>query len=159
MPLMGIHPDEIARAHAINLLYQFWIHTELIDDLGPLEEILSTPSHHRVHHGSNLDYLDTNYGGILIIWDRLFGTFAREQRQTDPVRYGLLSNINTYNLAIAELHEAMGIARDIRERGSVGLALQTLFRPPGWKPGDASDTVVELKKRAAAHTHQHAPAA
>ena len=150
MPLawIGFTPDEIKRASSINLLYQFWIHTELIDDLGPLEEVLSTPSHHRAHHGSNLAYLDTNYGGIFIIWDRLFGTFAREDREQDPVRYGLIKNIESFDLLEAEFHEAKAILQDIRDRGGLKAAVETLLRPPGWRPGDDSDTVAGLKRAA-----------
>ena len=80
LALLGFPPWMILTAQAWSLLYQFWLHTEAIDRLGPLEWILNTPSHHRVHHGKNVPYLDKNHGGILIIWDRLFGTFAREER-------------------------------------------------------------------------------
>lgn len=94
LALIGIHPTLIAQARGINLLYQYWIHTDTIGRLGPLEEVLNTPSHHRVHHGSNPQYLDRNHGSILIIWDRLFGTFERED---EPVVYGLTKKIDTFN--------------------------------------------------------------
>ena len=91
----GFPPEKVHRAGQLNLLYQFWIHTEAIDRLPePIELVFNTPSHHRVHHGSNRQYLDKNYGGILIVWDRLFGTFEKEVRR---VRYGLTKNITTYN--------------------------------------------------------------
>ncbi len=93
---LGIRPSLIEQARGINLIYQFWIHTEVIQSLGPLESVLNTPSHHRVHHGANRQYLDRNHGSILIIWDRLFGTFERED---EPVRYGLTKNIDTFNPA------------------------------------------------------------
>jgi sterol desaturase/sphingolipid hydroxylase (fatty acid hydroxylase superfamily) len=148
MAMIGITPEEIEETHAINLLYQFWVHTELIDNLGPFEEIFSTPSHHRAHHGSNLRYLDTNYGGIFIIWDRLFGTFEREDKAADPVRYGLISNVGSFRIVDAEFHEAIAILKDIKERGGVANALKTLFNPPGWAPGPDSQTVAELRQRA-----------
>src|SRR6476661_8169716 len=94
LALLGIRPGLIAQARGINLLYQYWIHTDSIASLGPLEEVVNTPSHHRVHHGSNQQYLDRNHGSILIIWDRLFGTFEREG---EPVVYGLTKNIDTFN--------------------------------------------------------------
>src|SRR5690606_37534222 len=92
LPLLGFRPEMILVAKSISLLYQYWIHTELIDRLGPFEWIFNTPSHHRVHHGSNPRYLDRNHGGILIVWDRLYGTF---QEESEPVDYGLTTNIET----------------------------------------------------------------
>ncbi len=94
--LAGISPELVATARGVNLLYQFWIHTETIGRLGPTEAVLNTPSHHRVHHGSNRQYLDRNHGSILIVWDRLFGTFEPED---EPVVYGLTKDIKTFNPA------------------------------------------------------------
>jgi sterol desaturase/sphingolipid hydroxylase (fatty acid hydroxylase superfamily) len=110
MARMGIRPALIAQARAINLLYQYWIHTETIGKLGPAEEVLNTPSHHRVHHGSNPQYIDRNHGSILIVWDRLFGTFERED---EPVIYGLTKNVGTYNPAVVITHEYRDILRDV----------------------------------------------
>ena len=95
LPLLGFHPLVIAGAGAIATIYGFWTHTQLIDKLWkPLEFVFVTPSHHRVHHGSNLEYVDKNYANLLIIWDRIFGTFAEEKR---PIQYGLIKNIETFN--------------------------------------------------------------
>ena len=96
LALVGVRPPMIEQARALNLIYQFWIHTEAIRTIGPLERVLNTPSHHRVHHGSNRQYLDRNHGSILIIWDKLFGTFEPE---VEPVVYGLTRNIDSYNPA------------------------------------------------------------
>jgi sterol desaturase/sphingolipid hydroxylase (fatty acid hydroxylase superfamily) len=116
---------------AISLLYQYWIHTEAIDRLpAPLEYIFNTPSHHRVHHGSNPEYLDRNHGGILIIWDRLFGTFAPERAR---VRYGLTTNIRTFKPHVIAFHEWIAMARDARRAPTWRAALGYLLRPPGWR--------------------------
>jgi len=142
LPLLGFDPVMILTAQAISLVYQFWIHTEHIDRLGPIEWIFNTPSHHRVHHGSNVEYLDRNHGGILIIWDRLFGTFEKERA---PVNYGLTTNIDTYNPVRIAFHEWAAMVRDARATGTLRGAAETLVRPPGWKPGDASLTSRELR--------------
>ena len=107
---MGFRPDVIETARGVNLLYQYWIHTETIPKLGPVEEVFNTASHHRVHHGSNRQYLDRNHGSIFIIWDRLFGTFERED---EPVRYGLTKNIGTYNPVRIATHEHVDILKDV----------------------------------------------
>ena len=103
-------PQLIETARGVNLLYQYWIHTEAIRKLGRAEDVLNTPSHHRVHHGSNAKYIDRNHGSILIIWDRLFGTF---QREDEPVVYGLTKNIDSYNPARIATHEHADILRDV----------------------------------------------
>jgi alkylglycerol monooxygenase len=111
LPLLGFPPLMILTAHAISLLYQFWLHTEAVGRLGPLEWVLNTPSHHRVHHGSNPQYLDRNYAGILIVWDRLFGTFEPEGER---VRYGLVTNIETFNPVTIAFHEWHAMLCDVR---------------------------------------------
>ena len=117
---------------AVSLIYQFWIHTERIGRLpAPFEFVFNTPSHHRVHHGSNELYLDRNYGGILIVWDRLFGTF---QGETERVRYGLTQNLRTLKLHRVAFHEFAAIARDVRGAGSWRERLGYMFRGPGWSP-------------------------
>jgi sterol desaturase/sphingolipid hydroxylase (fatty acid hydroxylase superfamily) len=125
-------PWMIFLALAWNLLYQFTLHTEVVDRYPrPIEWVFNTPSHHRVHHGSQEQYLDRNYGGILIIWDRLFGTFEPEGER---VRYGLTTNIETFNPVRVAFHEWIDLWRDVRRaptwRARVGHAL----RPPGWQP-------------------------
>jgi sterol desaturase/sphingolipid hydroxylase (fatty acid hydroxylase superfamily) len=129
LSLLGVQPELIAQARGVNLLYQFWIHTETIDRLGPLEEVLNTPSHHRVHHGSNQRYIDRNHGSILIIWDRLFGTF---QREDEPVVYGLTKNIDTFNPIRIAVHEYVDIFRDVARSRNWADRLSFVFRGPGW---------------------------
>ncbi len=131
LPLVGFHPLMILTSQSINLVYQFWIHTERIDRLHPaFEFVFNTPSHHRVHHGSQQQYLDRNYGGILIVFDRLFGTFEPE---VERVRYGLTSNIETYNPLRVAFHEYGAIWRDLRRPDlTAAQRLGVVFRGPGW---------------------------
>jgi len=129
LALLGIRPDLIAQARAVNLLYQYWIHTDMIERIGPLEEVLNTPSHHRVHHGSNPQYLDRNHGSILIIWDRLFGTFERER---EPVVYGLTKNIATFNPIRVASHEHVDMLRDVAHARTWRDRLSFVLRGPGW---------------------------
>jgi sterol desaturase/sphingolipid hydroxylase (fatty acid hydroxylase superfamily) len=129
MAWLGFRPRVIENARAINLIYQFWIHTEAIDRLGKAEEILNTPSHHRVHHGVQQEYLDKNHGGILIIWDRLFGTF---QREGERVRYGLTKNIDTFNPLRIATHEYADIIRDVAKASTWKERFGYVFAHPGW---------------------------
>jgi sterol desaturase/sphingolipid hydroxylase (fatty acid hydroxylase superfamily) len=131
LALLGFHPVMIVLQQAINLLYQFWIHTETIRRLGPLEWVLNTPSHHRVHHGANPRYIDRNYAGILIVWDRLFGTF---QEEDEKPRYGLTHNLDTYNPVRIAFHEYADIVRDVRRPAPWSVRLGRVFRGPGWTP-------------------------
>jgi sterol desaturase/sphingolipid hydroxylase (fatty acid hydroxylase superfamily) len=131
LALVGVRPDLIVVSGALNLLYQFWIHTEMVGRLGPLEWVLNTPSHHRVHHGSNPRYLDRNYGGILIVWDRLFGSF---QAEDEAVVYGLTKNIGTYNLWTIAFHEWAALGRDVRRARSWSDRFGYLRHEPGWQP-------------------------
>jgi sterol desaturase/sphingolipid hydroxylase (fatty acid hydroxylase superfamily) len=131
MPLVGFSPFMVLTMQAISLLYQFWIHTEIIRRMGHLELVMNTPSHHRVHHASNGRYLDRNHAGTLIIWDRLFGTF--EQEIEKPV-YGLTKNINSYNPLLIAFHEWKDIVRDARKSPDLRTAFKYIFGPPGWKP-------------------------
>jgi sterol desaturase/sphingolipid hydroxylase (fatty acid hydroxylase superfamily) len=132
LPLIGFAPIMVMTMQAISLLYQFWIHTELIRSLGPMEAFFNTPSHHRVHHASNLRYLDRNHAGTLIIWDRLFGTFEPED-EAEPLIYGLTKNINTYNPVRIAFHEWIEIARDVRSAHTWNERWNYVFGPPGWK--------------------------
>jgi len=131
LALLGVSPALIAQARGINLLYQYWIHTDAIDRLGPVEDVFNTPSHHRVHHGSNRQYLDRNHGSILIIWDRLFGTFERED---EPVVYGLTKDIKTFNPARVISHEHVAMLRDVSRSEHWGDRLSYVLRGPGWAP-------------------------
>jgi sterol desaturase/sphingolipid hydroxylase (fatty acid hydroxylase superfamily) len=129
LSLFGVRPALILQARGINLLYQYWIHTDTIRRIGPLEKVLNTPSHHRVHHGSNSQYLDRNHGSILIVWDRLFGTFEPED---EPVVYGLTRNINTFNPLRVASHEHADILRDVAGARTWRDRLSYVVRGPGW---------------------------
>jgi sterol desaturase/sphingolipid hydroxylase (fatty acid hydroxylase superfamily) len=131
LPVIGFAPVMIMTMKAISLLYQFWIHTELVRSLGPFEAILNTPSHHRVHHGANPKYIDRNHGGTLIIWDRLFGSFEPED-PADPPHYGLTKNIGTYNPVRIAFHEWVDIIRDVQRAPGWRNKLRYVFGRPGW---------------------------
>lgn len=111
-----------------------WLHTEVVDNIGPLEYIFNTPSHHRVHHSRNPEYIDKNYGGMLIIWDRLFGTFKAEDKSNPPV-YGLVHPIRSYNPIEVQLHPWPTIWKRIKQYGSWKDKLGVLLNGPGWRPG------------------------
>ncbi|MDX2089959.1 MAG: sterol desaturase family protein [Kofleriaceae bacterium] len=143
LPLLGFPPYMILTMQAISLLYQFWLHTEAVDRLGPLEWVLNTPSHHRVHHGKNVSYLDRNHGGVLIIWDRLFGTFAREGER---VVYGLTKDIETFNPLRIGFHEVAAIARDVARAPTLGAKLGYIFAPPGWSHDGSTQTANQLQR-------------
>jgi len=138
MALIGFPAESVLLVYAFSLLYQFWIHTELVGTLGPLEWVLNTPSHHRVHHGSDLKYLDRNFGGTFIVWDRLFGTFQKEEERA---KYGLIENIQTYNVFKVAFHEWTAMLRDAVRAPKFTDKLRTFVKPPGWRPGDDSQTV------------------
>ena len=129
MALMGFHPAVIATLLAINLRYQYFLHTEAVGKLGPLEWVFNTPSHHRVHHGSNAEYLDTNFGGVLIVFDRLFGTFA-EEREDKPVRYGLTRPVTSNNPFVIAFHEWANLWRDLKHVRSPRGAWRVVFGRP-----------------------------
>lgn len=132
LPLIGFQPMMILTMQAISLLYQFWIHTELVRRMGPLEKVLNTPSHHRVHHASNDPYLDRNHAGTLIVWDRLFGTFEPEDPENPPL-YGLTKNINSYNPLRIAFHERADIVHDLRGARSWAERWSCVFGRPGLK--------------------------
>ncbi len=119
------------------MLYQFWIHTELVRDMGLLELVLNTPSHHRVHHASNGRYIDRNHAGALIIWDRMFGTFEEEDLHDRPV-YGLTRNINTYNPLRIAFHEWIDIWNDLRSARTFREKVACVFGPPGGRKAMAA---------------------
>ena len=132
LPLVGFLPVMIMTMQALSLLYQFWIHTELIRTMGPAERILNTPSHHRVHHGSNPKYIDRNHAGTLIIWDKWFGTFEPEDLADAP-RFGLTTNIDTYNPVRIAFHEWVDMIRDVRSARGWRNKLRYAFGDPGWR--------------------------
>lgn len=142
LPLLGFHPLMMLTMTSVSLLYQFWIHTEEINRLGPLERVLNTPSHHRVHHGTNLEYLDRNHGGILILWDRLFGTFEPEVAR---VHYGLTKNIHTFDPLRIAFHEWAALLHDLRRDAPLRAKLGWLLAPPGWSPDGSTLTADQLR--------------
>jgi sterol desaturase/sphingolipid hydroxylase (fatty acid hydroxylase superfamily) len=144
--LLGFPPAMIAFVSGLNLVYQFWIHTEMIKRLGPFEGIFNTPSHHRVHHATNARYLDANYAGVLIVWDRMFGTFTGEA--DEKPRYGIVKNLGTFNPAIISFHEWIAIGRDLRAARSWRDAIGYLVGPPGWSPDGSRLTSRMIKERA-----------
>src|SRR5690606_35193340 len=128
VPLAGFDPITFLICHQIEVLYQFWIHTEYIRKLPrPIEFIFTTPSHHRVHHSSNERYLDKNYGSTFIIWDRIFGTFQAEDEKPN---YGITKPVNSYNPIFLNFHEWMDIVRDIRKSKSLKEAYTVTFCSP-----------------------------
>jgi sterol desaturase/sphingolipid hydroxylase (fatty acid hydroxylase superfamily) len=152
MPLgfLGFTPTAILTMQSINLFYQFWLHTEAVGRLPAwFEAIFNTPSHHRVHHASNPRYLDRNYAGVLMIWDRWFGTFEVE-RADDPPKYGILHNIKTYNPLRIAFHEWRAMAADLRQVRSGRAFVGTVFGLPGWRAdgsGVTSDSVRDEWRR------------
>jgi sterol desaturase/sphingolipid hydroxylase (fatty acid hydroxylase superfamily) len=127
--------------HALNLIYQFWIHTRAVEKLGPLELVLNTPSHHRVHHGVNPEYQDRNYAGVLIIWDRLFGTF--EPERAAPV-YGITKPLTSWNPIRANVHVFVEIWRNVRAARTWPDRLRSVFGHPGWRPPEVGPPIVPV---------------
>ena len=145
LPLLGFHPAMIATQISISLIYQFWIHTELIGRMPRwFEAIFNTPSHHRVHHGANVEYLDRNHAGILVVWDRLFGTFEPERER---VVYGLTKNIATYAPLRVAFHEWTAMIRAALRPAPLATRLAYVFAPPGWSPDGSTRTAAELRSQ------------
>jgi sterol desaturase/sphingolipid hydroxylase (fatty acid hydroxylase superfamily) len=147
-PLLGMPPKVILLMLTLNLLYQFWIHATWIPRLGPLEWFLNTPSAHRVHHASNLEYLDGNYGGVLTVFDRLFGTYIPERADL-PCRYGLVNPVTSNKIFEIEFMHWRALLRDLRSARSVRAFVGYLVMPPGWRPDGPGETTEELRQRAA----------
>lgn len=147
LPLIGFHPAMIMLQMSISLLYQFWIHTETIDKMPKwFEVVFNTPSHHRVHHGKNPIYLDRNHAGILIIWDKFFGTFQPELKD-EKVIYGLVKNINTYNPIKIAFIEWINMFRDVFSgKKSINSRLLYFIKPPGWKHDGSGKISDDLRK-------------
>ncbi|PCJ81187.1 MAG: C-5 sterol desaturase [Bacteroidetes bacterium] len=145
MPLVGFDPLWILTAQSISLIYQYWIHTEVIKVLpAPIEYIFNTPSHHRVHHASDLKYLDMNYAGILIIWDRLFGTFIKE---SETPKYGLVTNIKTYNIIRIALSEWRSVFIDVWNAPGILNKLKYIWGPPGWSHDGSRLTTDQMRNK------------
>ena len=142
--LIGFPPAMIFFVAGVNLIYQFWIHTEVIGRMPRwFEAVMNTPSHHRVHHATNPRYLDRNYAGVFIVWDRMFGTFEPE-RDDDRPHYGIVHQLGSFNVLWAAFHEWIGIARDVW-RAPWSAKAGYIWRPPGWSHDDSRDTSETLK--------------
>jgi sterol desaturase/sphingolipid hydroxylase (fatty acid hydroxylase superfamily) len=143
---LGFPPAMIVVQKGISLVYQYWIHTETIKKTPRrFEAVFNTPSHHRVHHARNAVYLDRNYAGILIVWDRLFGTFQAEL-EAEPCRYGLVKNLGGFNLLRVAFHEWIGMAADVAKHPRH--ALGYVFGPPGWSHDGSRQTSAMIKATA-----------
>jgi sterol desaturase/sphingolipid hydroxylase (fatty acid hydroxylase superfamily) len=125
--LLGFAPWMFALMHGFNLIYQFWIHTKFINRVGWMEYVFNTPSHHRVHHGVNEQYLDKNYAGALIIWDRMFGSFIEE---TEKPRYGIIKPIKSHNPIWINTHAWFEMFEVMRSRQSLTRKLRCIFSSP-----------------------------
>jgi sterol desaturase/sphingolipid hydroxylase (fatty acid hydroxylase superfamily) len=148
LPLLGMPPWMIFFTYSFNLIYQFWVHTERIGRLwAPIEFVFNTPSHHRVHHASDQDYLDKNYAGIFILWDRIFGTFREE---TYRPTYGLTHNVESYNPFKLQYYMYGDIWRDMRAARTWRDKLGYVFGPPGWQPSVGEPVAVADLESAAA---------
>jgi sterol desaturase/sphingolipid hydroxylase (fatty acid hydroxylase superfamily) len=148
MPLVfaGFHPAMILFVGAINLIYQFWIHTEVIGKLPRwFEYVMNTPSHHRVHHATNPRYLDSNYAGVFIIWDRMFGSFVQET-DNERIRYGIVKQLGSFNLLHSVFHEWIGIVRDVWT-APWSAKIGYIWRPPGWSHDNSRDTSETIRAR------------
>ncbi|HVM88765.1 MAG TPA: sterol desaturase family protein [Puia sp.] len=142
MPFAGFDPIWVLFMQQISLIYQFWIHTETIHKMPRwFEFIFNTPSHHRVHHGSNLKYLDKNHAGILIIWDRLFGTFKKEEERP---RYGLTKNIQSFNPVVVAFKTWMDLFRKAFSSRSLKHGISYFLQPPGWSHDGSTKTTKQM---------------
>lgn len=143
---IGFHPLAVIAMLLLNLVYQFWLHTELIGSLGWFDRVFNSPSNHRVHHAINPIYLDRNYGGVIMLFDRLFGTYEAE-RADEPPRYGLVKHIESHNPFRIALNEWISIGRDVRKSRSLIELLSFLVARPGWAPNGKSVTSKHLREQ------------
>ena len=132
LPLIGFSPISVLVMHSFSLVYQFFQHTETVKKTAILGYIFNTPTHHRVHHATQVKYLDKNHAGTLIIWDKLFGTFEKEDPNEKPT-YGITVNINTYNPLKIATHELKNLWIDVKSTSSIKNKLKYIFYPPGWR--------------------------
>jgi len=145
LSLCGFNGLDIMFAYSATQIFGILVHTQTIDKLGFLEYFLVTPSHHRVHHGSNVRYLDKNMGMMLIIWDKLFGTFQEEEK-SDPVKFGLTTNLKNYNPITMVFHEWTNIFKDLRKGNSIKDKFMYVFGPPGWSHDGSTKTSSQLRE-------------
>ena len=144
LPFIGFNPVYILIMQSISLVYQFFPHTKLVGKLGPIEWIFNSPSHHRVHHATQVQYLDKNHAGILIIWDRIFGTF---QKEIEVPIYGITENINSFNPLKIASHEYISLWQDIRRAKKFSDKINYLIKPPGWSHDGENRTSKELQRQ------------
>jgi sterol desaturase/sphingolipid hydroxylase (fatty acid hydroxylase superfamily) len=146
LALLGFHPAMLAAVGGFNLIYQFWIHTEAIGRMPRwFEAVMNTPSHHRVHHATNPRYLDRNYAGVFVVWDKLFGSFQPELAE-DPVRYGIVRQLGSFGVLWAAFHEWIGLARDMW-RAPWRHKLDYIWRVPGWTHDGSRETTDAIRER------------
>ena len=148
MPLVGFEPVMIATCLVLNAIYQFFLHSQLVPRLGWYEKIFNTPKVHQVHHSCNLEYLDRNHGGILIIWDKLFGTFQDLDDKIKP-QYGVLKGPDSYNPITANMHEFAAIWRDVKKAPTFTDKLKYIFYPPGWSHDNSTKTAKQMQQELA----------
>ncbi|TXG38662.1 sterol desaturase family protein [Seonamhaeicola maritimus] len=146
MAAVGFEPLMIAGCLIINSVYQFFLHTQLVPNLGILEKVFNTPKLHIVHHSCNIEYLDKNHGGIFIIWDKLFGTYKPYFAEISP-QYGILKDPNTHNPFILNIHEFYSICKDVKKTSCWLNKLKYIFYPPGWSPNGETLTTKQLQKQ------------
>ena len=142
--LIGFHPIMIAMMHQINLIYQFWPHTNAIGKLGWFDKIFNSPSNHRVHHSRKIDDLDKNFAGILMIWDHLFGTYKAETQKTEE--YGILHNIKTHNVFHIVFDEFGNLIKDVKSAPDLRAKLNYIFKAPGWNHTGKDERISTLQK-------------
>jgi len=143
--ILGFPLGMMAFVSGVNLVYQYWIHTEAVGRMPrAFEWLMNTPSHHRVHHATNPRYLDTNYAGVFIVWDRLFGTFAAEEA-SDPPHYGIVTNLTSFNPLVIAFHEWRAMGRDFLRARSLREIAGALLAPPGWRPDGLGQTTDVIK--------------
>jgi hypothetical protein len=126
---LGFEPTHIVAVVAINLAFQFFVHTQAIGKLGWVEHVINTPSTHRVHHARNPKYIDRNYAGVLVVWDRLFGTYVGEDAAV-PCEYGIVGQVQGHNPVRLTFHEWLAMFRDAARAGGVGKGMAQLVCPP-----------------------------
>ncbi|BBH53804.1 sterol desaturase family protein [Fluviispira sanaruensis] len=143
LAIIGFRVEDILLQVSLNLFYQFWLHTRLTKSLGYFGVIFNTPSHHRVHHGSDILYLDKNYAGIFIIWDKIFKTFKAEENEP---KYGVLHNINSFNPFIIGLHMVKELYQDIKNADKYSDKIKYLIKAPGWSHSGNGKTSLDLQK-------------
>lgn len=142
--LIGFHPIMIVTMHQLNLIFQFWPHTDAIGKLGWFDKVFNSPSNHRVHHSRKIEDLDKNYGGILMIWDHLFGTYKAEEQKT--TEYGILHNINTYNVFHIVFDEFGNMVHDVKKAPGWKAKMNYIFKAPGWKHDGKDERISILQQ-------------